>query len=40
MDDSTYFSQEALVFHGKQVPEEGLIVGYAAIIDRLKEIFD
>lgn len=36
MNNSTYFSRQAPVFHGKQSPEEGSIVGYAAIIDRLK----
>lgn len=35
MDKSAHFSQKKLVFHGKQVPEEGTIVGYASIIDRL-----
>lgn len=35
MNNSTHFSQEKPVFHGKQSPEEGNIVGYAAIIDTL-----
>jgi len=36
MNKSTHFSQQAPIFHGKQPPEEGYIVGYAAIIDILK----
>lgn len=36
MNSSAYFSQNAPVFHGKETPEEGTIVGYAAIIDSLK----
>jgi len=36
MDFSAYFSRKAPIFHGRQTPEEGLIVGYAAIVDRLK----
>ena len=36
MNDSAYFLQKAPIFHGKQSPEEGYIVGYAAIIQRLK----
>lgn len=36
MDDSAYFSRHAPVFHGEETPEEGVIVGYAAIIDGLK----
>jgi Fic family protein len=36
MDKSTHFSQEKHVFHGKQSPEGGSIVGYAAIIDTLR----
>lgn len=36
MNNRAYFSQSAPVFHGKQSPEVGLIVGYAAIIDKLK----
>jgi len=35
MDNSTHFSQKKPVFHGYQSPEEGTIVGYAAIIDTL-----
>ena len=35
MNKSAHFYQEALVFHGKQPPEEGYIVGYAAIIEAL-----
>lgn len=31
-----HFSQKKPVFHEKQSPEKGTIVGYAAIIDRLK----
>jgi hypothetical protein len=30
------FSQEITIFHGKQLPEKGEIVGYAAIIDALQ----
>ena len=36
MKNSTHFLQQAPVFHGKQSPEEGNIVGYATIIDSLK----
>ena len=32
----TRFSQEVPIFHGRTLPEIGLIVGYAAIIDALK----
>ncbi|WP_215222592.1 Fic family protein [Echinicola shivajiensis] len=35
MDNSTHFSQRKPVFHGRQSPEEGVIVGYAAIIATL-----
>ena len=35
MNKSAHFIRQKLVFHGKQIPEEGAIVGYAAIIDRL-----
>ncbi|NJB82065.1 Fic family protein [Wenyingzhuangia aestuarii] len=35
MDHSAHFSQEKLIFHGKQSPEKGTIVGYAAIVDTL-----
>lgn len=35
MNISAHFSCKKLVFHGKQSPEEGCIVGYAAIIDTL-----
>ena len=34
--NSAYFSYSAPVFHGKVLPEDGFIVGYAAIIHRLK----
>ncbi len=36
MDISAHFLLKAPVFHGKRSPEEGTIVGYAAIIDKLK----
>lgn len=36
MQDNTRFSQNIPVFHGRTVPENGNIVGYAAIIDVLK----
>lgn len=36
MDNITYFSQELPVFHGRQLPEPGKIVGYAALI----KVFD
>ncbi len=32
MVNSTHFSHTALVFHGKQLPEEATVVGYSAII--------
>lgn len=35
MNKSAHFSLKKLVFHGKQSPEEGNIVGYAAIIEKL-----
>lgn len=35
MDDSVHFSQKKSIFNGKESPEEGYIVGYAAIIDAL-----
>jgi Fic family protein len=35
MIKAAHFSQEKLIFHGKQTPEVGTIVGYAAIIDTL-----
>lgn len=36
MDVSAHFSQETPVFHGRQIPEEGYVVGYSAIISKLK----
>jgi len=36
MTDSTYFSNNAPVFHAKIKPEQGMVVGYAAIIHALK----
>ena len=33
MDKITRFSQELPVFHGRQLPEPGIIVGYAALIE-------
>ncbi len=35
MANSTHFSHNAPVFHGRNIPEEGFIVGYAAIIHGL-----
>lgn len=35
MINRTHFSHNALVFHGRNTPEKGLIVGYAAIINNL-----
>jgi hypothetical protein len=35
MDKGAHFLHTALVFHGNQLPEEGTVVGYAAIIDAL-----
>ncbi len=34
--DKTIFSQEINVFHGRQTPEKGTLVGYGTIIDLLK----
>jgi Fic family protein len=34
--DSKHFSQKITVFHGRGVPEHGLLVGYGALIDSLK----
>jgi len=31
----TKFSQEITIFHGRQAPEKGMLVGYSAIIDAL-----
>lgn len=36
MSKSTHFSLTAPVFQGRQVPEEGTIVGYGALIHSLK----
>lgn len=36
MNKSAHFSLKKLVFHGKQSPEEGSIVGYVAIIEKLR----
>jgi len=36
MIDAAHFYQITPIFHGKQCPEEGYIVGYAAIIDKLE----
>lgn len=36
MQNSAHFSQKKSVFYGKQTPEAGTIVGYAAIVDTLK----
>ncbi len=35
MENSTHFSRSAPIFHGIPLPEEGWVVGYAAIIERL-----
>lgn len=35
MTNSAHFSHNALVFHGRTLPENGYIVGYAAIINGL-----
>lgn len=35
MDKRTHFSLNKEIFHGKKMPEEGIIAGYAAIIDKL-----
>jgi hypothetical protein len=34
MNNSAHFLQKAPIFHGKQTPENGYIVGYAAIVDK------
>ncbi len=36
MNSGAHFSQQTPVFHSKQSPEKGYIVGYAAIVDKLK----
>lgn len=36
MLDSAHFSQKKRIFQGKQTPEKGTVVGYAAVIDKLK----
>lgn len=35
MSNRAHFYSEATVFHGLERPEKGIIVGYAAIIDKL-----
>jgi len=34
--ETTHFLQEITVFHGKQAPERGILVGYGAIMDALE----
>ena len=34
--NNTHFSQEITIFHGRQAPERGILVGYGAIIDAIK----
>ncbi|WP_298146459.1 Fic family protein [Flavobacterium sp.] len=34
--NNNQYSQKISVFHGRQAPEEGTLVGYGAVIDRLK----
>jgi hypothetical protein len=36
MPENKHFSQAITVFHGRQTPEKGTLVGYGAIIDSLK----
>lgn len=36
MKDSAYFYYSAFVFHGRKLPEEGVIVGYSSIINKLQ----
>ena len=36
MKSNTRFSHKVPSFHGRMLPEEGAIVGYAAIIETLK----
>ena len=33
--NTTHFSREITVFHGRRAPEKGILVGYGAIIDVL-----
>lgn len=35
MPYNAHFSRKTLTFHGREIPEHGYIVGYAAIIDKL-----
>ena len=35
MNNNAHFSHATSIFHGKQCPEEGHIVGYSAIIVKL-----
>ena len=35
MNKNAHFSKKTPIFHGKQVPEQGSIVGYAAIVNKL-----
>ena len=34
--NNTHISQAITIFHGRQAPERGILVGYGAIIDALK----
>ncbi|MFY7666222.1 Fic family protein [Flavobacterium sp.] len=34
--NNNQYSQKISIFHGRQAPEEGTLVGYGAVIDRLK----
>ena len=34
--ENTSFSQEIIIFHGRQTPEKGTLVGYGALIDSFK----
>ena len=36
MDQNIHISQEVSVFHGRQAPESGTIVGYGALIESYK----
>ncbi|EMY3584928.1 hypothetical protein [Flavobacterium psychrophilum] len=38
--DTTTFSQEINVFHGKIAPEKAILVGYGAVIEELQCKYD
>lgn len=39
MSENKYYSQKINVFHGRQAPEKGTLVGYGAIIEIFNYLF-